>query len=173
MEPVPTAPDPTSGLWLVDPARSTLGFQTRNFIGMKVEGRFTEVDGAVEVAESPDESSIRVSIPVKGVDTGSRMRDRDLSKKAVFDADRWPDIRFESTDIHAGSDGQFAITGNLRVRDRTETVEVQAARAESGPGEYHYTASCRVNPRRFGITHPFIRRDVEIVIDVWLVRTDE
>ena len=173
MQAAPSAHHPEPGLWLTDPARSTVAFQTRNFIGMKVEGRFTEVDGAVEVAESANESSIRVTIPVKGVDTGSRMRDRDLSKKAVFHADQWPHIRFESTDIHPGNDGQFTITGNLRVRDRTETVEVQATRAESDPGEYHYTASCRVNPRRFGITHPFIRRDVDIVIDVWLVRADE
>lgn len=173
MQAAPSDHHPEPGLWLTDPGKSTVAFRTRNFIGMKVEGRFTEVDGAVEVAESPIESSVRVSIPVKGVDTGSGMRDRDLLKKSVFYADEWPDIRFESTDIHAAGDAPFTITGELRVRDRTDTVEVEAARAESGSGEHHYTASCRVNPRGFGIPHPFIRRDVEIMIDVWLVRTGE
>ncbi|MAT05699.1 MAG: hypothetical protein CL424_11725 [Acidimicrobiaceae bacterium] len=172
MQEVPTTPHPEPGLWLVDPSKSTIEFRTRNFIGMKVEGRFTDVDGAVEVADAADESSIRVSIPVNGVDSGSRMRDRDLLKKSVFHADQWPHIRFESTDIRAASHGQFTITGTLRVRDRTRTVEVTAGESQSAPGEHHYTATSRVNPREFGITHPFIRRDVEIAIDVWLERAD-
>lgn len=170
MQDVPTTHDPESGQWLIDPGKSTIEFRTKNFIGMKVEGRFMEIDGAVEIADAAVESTIRVSIPVKGVDTGSRMRDRDLLKKSVFSADQWPDIRFESTDIRPGADGQFTVTGSLRVRDRTKTVKVTADEAQSGPGEHHYTATSRVNPRDFGITHPFIRRDVELSIDVWLER---
>lgn len=165
MQDVPITNDPESGQWLIDPGKSTIGLRTKNFIGMKVEGRFTEIDGAVE-------SSIRMSIPVKGVDTGSRMPDRDLLKKSVFFVDQWPDIRFESADIRPGADGQFTVTGSLRVRDRTKTVEVTADEAQSGPGEHHYTATSRINPRDFGITHPFIRRDVELSIDVWLERAD-
>ena len=172
MEEVPTTPRLEPGRWLVDSGRSTFGFRTKNFVGMKVEGRFTDVDGAVDVADAADESSIRVSIPVRGVDTASRMRDRDLLKKSVFDADQWPDIRFESTDIRSGSNGQFTITGTLCVRDRTTTVEVEAGQAESGHGEHHFTATSRVTPRDVGISHPFIRRDVEITIDVWLERSD-
>ncbi len=140
---------------------------------MKVEGRFTDVDAAVHVAGDPRDSSILVSVPVHGIDTGSRMRDRDLLKKSVFHADQWPEVNFESTDIRAGGDGQFRIVGTLRVRDQTKTVEVAAAAAESGPDEYRYTATSRLNPRDFGITHPFIRRDVEITIDVWLVEANE
>ncbi len=139
---------------------------------MKVEGRFTDVDGAIEVADTADKSSIRVTIPVSGVDTASRMRDGHLLAKSVFDADQWPDIHFESTDIRAGSNDQFTITGTLRVRDQTKTVEVAAGPAESGHGEHHFTATSRVNPRNVGISHPFIRRDVEITIDVWLERSD-
>ncbi len=172
MEDVPTTTQLEPGRWLIDSGRSTFGFRTKNFVGMKVEGRFTDVDGAVEVADDADGSSIRVSIPVSGVDTASRMRDRDLLKKSVFDADQWPDIRFESTDIHSGSNGQFTITGTLCVRDRTTTVEVVASPAESGDGEHRFTATSRVNPRDVGISHPFIRRDVEITIDVWLERSD-
>ncbi|MFP5576905.1 MAG: YceI family protein [Acidimicrobiia bacterium] len=172
MQDVPTTQDPGAGQWLIDPGKSSIGFRTKNFIGMKIEGYFTEINGAVEIADSDVDSSIQVSIPVTGVDTGSRMRDRDLLKKSVFAADQWPNIGFESTDIRHGSDSQFTVTGNLRVRDRTKTVEVTAREAQSGPGERHYTATSRVNPRDFGITHPFIRRDVEVSIDVWLERAD-
>lgn len=172
MEATPTPAHPQPGRWLVDPSKSTIGFRTKNFIGMRVEGRFTDFDGTVEVGEEPRDSSIRVSIPVRGIDTRSKMRDRDLLKKSVFYADQWPEIRFESAGIRPGDDGRFAITGTLRVRDQSKTVEVAAAEADSGPGEHHYTATSRLNPRDYGITHPFVRRDVDISIDVWLTRAD-
>ena len=173
MQEVPSAPHPGPGQWRVDPSRSKFVFTTRNLIGMKVEGRFTDVDAAVHVAGDPGDSTIQVSVPVRGIDTGSRMRDRDLLKKSVFHADQWPDMRFESTDIRAGADGQLRIVGTLRVRDQTKTVELAAAAADSGPDEYRYTATSRLNPRDFGITHPFIRRDADITIDVWLVQANE
>lgn len=165
-----SASRPEPGLWLVDRSRSTIAFRTRNVIGMKVEGRFTDVDGAVEIGDAAAKPTVRVSIPVQGVDSGSRMRDRDLLKKSVFDADQWRDIRFESTDIVPGDHGRLAMNGTLRVRDRTKSIELAATQAESVPGERRYTATCTVNPRDFGITHPFIRRDVEINVDVWLER---
>lgn len=172
MDDVPTTAQLAPGRWFVDSARSTIGFRTRNFVGMKVEGRFKEVDGTVDVADAPEESSIRVSIPVDGVDTGSRMRDRDLLKPSVFDADRWPDIRFESTGIRAAGDAQLTITGTMFVRDQATTVELVAGRADAADGEHHVTATARVNPRDVGIRHPFVRRDVEITIDAWLRRAD-
>lgn len=175
MPEVPSAPHPGPGQWRVDPSRSKLGFTTRNFIGMKVEGRFTDVDvdGAVRVAGDPRDSSIQVTVPVRGIDTGSRMRDRDVLKKSVFHAEVWPDMRFESTDVRADGDGRLRIAGTLRVRDQTKTIEMTAAAAHAGADEYRYTATSRLNPRDFGITHPLIRRDVEITIDVWLVEADE
>lgn len=169
---VPSAPHPGPGRWRVDPSRSKVRFTTKNFIGMKVEGRFTDVDAAVQVAGDPSDSSIHVSIPLQGLDTGNRMRDRDLLKKSVLHAEQWPEVRFESTDIRAGADGQLSIVGTLRVRDQAKTVAVAAASAGSGPDGYRYTATSRVNPRDFGVTHPFVRRDVEVTVDVWLVEVD-
>lgn len=173
MQEVPSTPHPGSGQWRVDPSRSKLGITTKNFIGMKVKGHFTDIDATIHVADDPRDSSIKVSVPVRGIDTGSRMRDRDLLKKSVFHADQWPDMRFESTEIRAGADGQFTIVGALRVRDQTKTVEMAAAAADSGLDEYHYTATSRLNPREFGITHPFIRRDVDVTVDVWLVHANK
>lgn len=168
-----SAARPAPGQWLIDPSRSTIDFHTRNVIGMKVQGRFTEVDGAVDIADAVTDPRVRVSVPVRGVDTGSRMRDRDLLKKSVFYADEWPDIRFESTHIEPVDHGRFTISGTLRVRDQTGAVELTAAEAGARSGELHYTATCTVNPRDFGITHPFIRRDVDIMIDAWLERAGE
>lgn len=173
MQEAPAAPRPQPGQWRVDPSRSTLGFTTKNFIGMKVAGRFADVDAAVRVGSDAGDSSIHVSVPVGGIDTGSRMRDRDLLKKSILHADQWPELCFDSTEVRAGADGQLSIVGNLRVRDQTKPVEVAAVAAGSGPDGYRYTATSRMNPRDFGIAHPFIRRDVEITIDVWLVEADE
>lgn len=167
------APHPGPGNWRVDPSRSKLGFTTKNFVGMNVEGRFTDVDAAIHVSGDPRHSSILVSVPVRGIDTGSRMRDRDLLKKSVLHADRWPDIRFESTDIRATAEGEVTIVGTLRVRDHAETIEVRAVATGSGSDEYRYRATFRLNPRDFGITHPFIRRDVEATVDLVLVEAND
>lgn len=162
-------PQPTPGRWRVRGSRSRIGFKTRNFVGIKADGRFTAVDAAVEVADDPAASSIVVSIPVDSIDTGSRMRDRDLLKRSILDAGRWPELRFESTAIHPVGPGQFRVVGTLRIRDRTQPIELSVAAAGAPAGEYHYTATTRLNPRDFGIKHPFIRRDAEIEIDAWLV----
>jgi len=168
-----SAARPEAGQWLIDRSRSTVEFRTRNVIGMKVAGRFTEIDGAVDITDDVTDPSVRVAIPVAGLDSGSRLRDRDLLKKSVFYADQWRDMRFESTGIDLGEHRRFRITGNLRVRDQTRTVELAATETGATSGQHHYTATCTVNPREFGITHPFIRRDVEISIDVWLERAGE
>lgn len=157
----------TPGSWTIDPTTSTVGFVTKNFLGMKVTGVFRDVDAAIDVGQSASDSSIRVAIGVRSVDTRSRLRDKDLHKKKIFHSDQWPELRFESTKIELADNGELAITGFLTVRDQTNTIDLVAV--ADGSDALRYRATGRLNPRDFGITHAFVRHDVDLTIDVALI----
>jgi polyisoprenoid-binding protein YceI len=66
---------PAAGTWKVDPGHAEVGFIGRHFMLTKVRGRFTGVDGAVRVAENPNDSAVSVVIDMASVNSGDGARD--------------------------------------------------------------------------------------------------
>ncbi len=160
-----------AGQFTMSPADSAVSFSTKNFAGMKVTGRFDEFRSEVRVGASLADSTITVTVDLNSVDTKSRMRDRDLQKKKIFDTGAWPAMRFSSTDITEDGDA-VTIVGDLTVRDQTRPVTLLGRYTGSTPnGGHTFEVSGEVNPREFGITHPMIRKPVTLQVNAELVPT--
>ena len=107
-----STPIPT-GSWNLDPAHSKVGFAVKHLGIATVRGEFTQFTGTLEIGPSLADSKAYGTVKAASVDTNEPQRDDHLRSPDFFDAERYPEIAFESTRIRALDDETFEITGNL------------------------------------------------------------
>ena len=90
-----------TGTWNVDPAHSAVEFQVKHMMIATVRGRFTEFEATIEAAPEIDDSRVYGAVEAASIDTNQPDRDAHLRSPDFFDAERHPQIRFESRRIVA------------------------------------------------------------------------
>ena len=74
---------------MIDPAHSAVTFSVRHLMS-KVRGRFTDLDGRIDVGPTLERCAVVASVRTSSVDTGTAMRDDDLRSDRFFGADAFP-----------------------------------------------------------------------------------
>ena len=120
------APPPTPATLRVtrfDTNHSTVLFRIPILAGLsEVAGKFTDFSAQVLYdSASPARSTVVATIKTASIDTGIAARDQDLRSAHFFDADKFPEIRFESTRIEKTAGGWRAL-GNLTMHGVTKPV---------------------------------------------------
>jgi polyisoprenoid-binding protein YceI len=115
-----------TGTWTVDPAHSQVGFAVKHMGIATVRGQFGSFEGTLELGDDLAGSRIRGTVEVASIDTGEPQRDAHLRSADFFDAERHPQLTFESTAIEAGDGGDFRITGNLTMHGVTRELVLEA-----------------------------------------------
>ncbi len=110
---------PAAGTWAIDPGHAEIGFVGRHFGLTKIRGRFTAVEGTVQVAGEPTDSTVEVAIDMASVESGSTDRDNHLRSSDFFDVDNYPTAHFRSTAVTVEGTrgtvaGELTITGVKR-----------------------------------------------------------
>src|ERR671935_917752 len=86
-----------TGTWSVDPAHSKVGFAVKHMGIATVRGEFTEFEGTLEIAEDLSSAKAYGTVSAGSVDTNEPQRDAHLRSPDFFDAEQYPELRFEST----------------------------------------------------------------------------
>jgi polyisoprenoid-binding protein YceI len=173
-----------AGTWKVDPAHSSVGFEVKHLMIATVRGRFTDFEGTLEAAEDdPSNSRAHGAVKVASIDTGDPQRDEHLRSPDFFDAERYPEIRFESTRIEHIEGGTYRIAGDLTIKDQTREVEMDATVEGTGEdpwGNERVGVSVRgeIDRTEFGLTWQqklaqggvLVGEEVKILIDISAVR---
>jgi polyisoprenoid-binding protein YceI len=115
-----TTPTLTPGTYRLDPVHSSAGFAVRHKVS-KFRGSFTELDGMLQIAET-GELRVNGTATVASIVVKSGDMEADLLSPNFFDAERYPQIRFESSEVSVQPDGAITITGDLTMRGHTESV---------------------------------------------------
>ena len=115
-----------TGAWNLDPSHSTVGFSVKHLGIATVRGEFTEFAGTLEIGETLEDSRAYGTVKVASVDTREPQRDDHLRSPDFFDAERYPEIAFESTRIDAHGGDAFEITGNLTMHGVTGEIVLRA-----------------------------------------------
>jgi polyisoprenoid-binding protein YceI len=110
--------------WTVDPERSSVGFRIKQRLIETVWGRFHDFDGVIESGEAPKFAG---AIRVTSVATGHPARDEQLRSADFFDATRYPEMRFVSSNVGLGDGGVLLLTGDLTIKDITRPVALSGA----------------------------------------------
>lgn len=148
---------PTSGLWVIDPAHTAITAVARHMMVTKVRGRFAGFEGAIHVDEDPDRTWAEVEIDSASIDTGNPGRDEHLRSPDFLDAERFPKIRFRSTELRRTGDDRFELDGELTIRDVTKPVTLDVtyggvSNTPFGATIVAFSASGRLDREDFGMT---------------------
>ena len=92
-------------VWAIDPTHTTVEFAVKNFFFFTVKGSVTTLDGTI-VLDAADirRSFVAVVLRSASIETGSKRRDAHLRAADFLEADRFPEIRFQSTQVEPGTD---------------------------------------------------------------------
>jgi polyisoprenoid-binding protein YceI len=173
-----------AGTWNVDPSHSSVAFEVKHLMIATVRGHFSDFEGTIEAAEDdPANSRVYGSVRVASIDTGNSDRDEHLRGPDFFDAERYPEARFESTRIEHIEGGRYRLAGNLAIKDATREVEFEgcvdgAAEDPWGNERVGITVRGTINRTDFGLTWQqmlasggmLVGEDVKVMIDVSAIR---
>lgn len=116
-----TLPKLETGVWTLDPSHTIIGFSARHLMVTKVRGGFAEFDGSLQIGETPETSSVQVSIDAASISSGSEDRDVHLRSADFLDAENHPNLTFKSTSVEADGD-RLRVAGNLTIKNITRPV---------------------------------------------------
>jgi polyisoprenoid-binding protein YceI len=127
---VATQQDITTGTWSIDTLHSHVGFAVKHMVVSNFRGRFETYDGRLTVGEDGTprlEGTVEVdSIAIKDENLVGHLKSPDF-----FDTASYPQIRFGSTAVRVGENGELEVEGELTIKDKTHRVTARGSL--SGP----------------------------------------
>ena len=119
--------------YTLDPPHTQVLFSWAHLGFSHPTGQFDKVQGTlVYDAEAPTRSSVRVSIPVKSLDTHVPALDKQLLGAQFLDAAKYPEITFASTKVRPLGKNRLEVDGNLTVHGVARPVTLNVTLNKSG-----------------------------------------
>ena len=146
----------TTTTYSIDKAHSEATFQVRHLI-TKVRGRFSDFEGTIEFdGQSPERSSVNVTVQAASVDTSERDRDTHLRSADFFDVEKFPALTFRSTAITRKDDERSSVTGDLTIHGVTKPVTFDVtylgkAKDPWGNERIAFEAEATINRKDYGL----------------------
>ena len=118
------APAFAAETYTVDKVHSNAQFTIRHLMS-KVTGKFTDVEGAIQVDRAkPEASAVEFKIKTASIDTANKQRDDHLRSPDFFDAANNPEITFKSTKMKATGKDSYQVSGTLTIRGVAKEITV-------------------------------------------------
>ena len=112
-----------SGVYQFDPGHTTVLWQCSHFGFSKPKGIFTSIEGTLDLdAVDPENSQIRVTIPLETVTTGNKQFDDHLKSKEFFDIEQYPKASFESEKVEVTGKDSGRVYGILTLHGVSKPV---------------------------------------------------
>lgn len=146
-----------SGDWDFDPQHTRIGFSARHAMITTVRGSFNDLEGHIHAdLEDMSASHVEVTLRAASVDTRTPQRDEHLRSPDFFDVEAYPDITFVSTRVEEIEDGAYLVSGDLTIRDVTQSLSIPIALTgvetdAFGVLRAGFEGTRKVNRRDFGL----------------------
>lgn len=121
-EPTGKAFDEAIGKWKINEENSKIFFELGPEKG-RTKGEFQVVKGKIEIKEVVENSTIKVTLPVKSLTTFIGPRDEHLMEKDYFHEEKYPDITFKSKRVVQKDDG-LVVTGDFTMMGVSKELDV-------------------------------------------------
>ncbi|MEV6255415.1 YceI family protein [Nocardia sp. NPDC051911] len=145
-----------TGDFVIDTARTRIGFIARHTMATRVRGSFGEFDGSAHLHfGDPSKSSGGLRIQAASIDTRDRRRD-DLLGRKFLAADDHPTITFALTGVARVDETTVQVTGDLTIRGVTKpvTVDFELAGVRNDPNgalRVGFTGATTINRKDWGV----------------------
>ncbi|WP_276480747.1 YceI family protein [Paraflavitalea pollutisoli] len=109
--------------WKLDKSHSNVRFTITHNVVSQMDGAFTGFDGTFENTK-PDYSDAKITFTIEtgSINTFNENRDKHLKSADFFDAEKYPQIKFESTAFKPLGGNKYKLEGNMTVKDITKAV---------------------------------------------------
>lgn len=137
------------GTWSLDPVHSTIGFEV-DYLGGAFRGQFREV--AAKLEAEGDTPVLTGSAKVASADLKDENLAAHIQSPDFFDAERYPELSFESSEIDRAGD-QITVRGGITIKGVERPVELTGTIAEP-------------------ITDPYGRERISLKLDTTIDRNE-
>lgn len=111
--------------WNVDPIHSELGFKIKHLMISNVSGTFRNFQVQVETNEDDFSSAvIKVTVEINSISSNNEQRDHHLLASDFFEAEKYPQLIFQSSKVEKEDDDTFYVFGELTMKGITKPVKL-------------------------------------------------
>ena len=138
----------------VDQKESKVGFMVKHKITKDVYGGFRNVEGNVTFdKEQNSVVNVKAKIDVNSIDTGNSKRDRHLKSPDFFDANNFPYIIFESSDVKKLENEKYIVLGLLTMRGISKNITLRGERKKNINNNIMvFSAESLIDRQDFGVS---------------------
>lgn len=120
-----TAANAESITYTMDPAHTQVVAQWNHFGFSNPTIHFGQIDGTVTYdPDNVEASSVQVTIPLSGMDSGVEAFNEHLRTADFFDIAQHPEVTFRSTSVKALGADRMRVTGDLTMHGITRPVDL-------------------------------------------------
>jgi polyisoprenoid-binding protein YceI len=147
----------SSTKWVIDPSHSEVEFKVKHLMISTVTGKFTSFNAEVSTpGEDFSQAKVHFTADAASITTGNEQRDGHLQSDDFFNAEKFPQLVFNSTAVTKNSDNEFKVTGDLTIRDITKsvTLNVDFNGTMTDPYGQHkagFEVTGKINRKEFGL----------------------
>ncbi len=135
-------------LWLIPFsvfAQQSVTFRIKN-TGLTVEGKFSSFNFEIDYNKlDPGKSSFSGWVEIESINTGIKARDNHLKKSEYFDAEKYPKMTFQSTEIAVLSAEKLKVKGNLTIKNTTKSINIEVLVSQEASGKTKFTSTFKIN----------------------------
>lgn len=171
-----------AGAYGVDPVHSSINFAVVHNGVSTFRSGFRSYEARLEGGAEPQ---LVGSVEIASVDVDEEMLKGHLLSPEFFDAERYPRLKFDSTELEVAEDGTLSLRGKLEIRGQTHEVEARGRFAELGAdlvggARVGVSLAASVDRRSFGLDWQaelpsggeVLDYEVGIAVELELVRED-
>lgn len=167
------------GTWQLDPVHSTIGFEV-DYMGGAFRGQFREVTAELDAeGETP---ILTGSAKVASADLKDENLTAHIQSPDFFDAERFPELSFESSEIDRAGD-QITVRGGITIKGVEKPVELTGTLGEPitdpyGRERISLKLDTKIDRQEFGVNWnvplpdgtPALADEVKLAAELYLVR---
>jgi polyisoprenoid-binding protein YceI len=122
-----------AGTWAVDPVHSNVAFAVTHNGVTTFRSGFDSYEARLTGGEQP---RLEGTVEVASIKIDEEMLKGHLLSPEFFDTQRFPQLRFTSTELSVGEDGSLRVAGDLEIHGETRKVEAGGRFAQLGEDAY-------------------------------------
>jgi polyisoprenoid-binding protein YceI len=109
--------------WKLDKVHSVVKFSVTHMVVSETEGSFKLFDGTVDHTKADfSDAKVNFTVDVNSISTDNEGRDKHLKSDDFFSAEKFPQMKFESTSMTPLGGNKYKLAGNLTIKDVTKPV---------------------------------------------------
>ena len=148
--------------WIIDNTHSELHFKVKHLMVSWVTGSFKQFNATVET-EGNDISTIKVrfTADINSISTNNEQRDAHLRTGDFFDAEKYPQLIFESEKMEKINEENYKVYGTLTMRGVSKKIILNAeyggiTQDPWGNTRIGFSVSGKINRKDFGVSFSMV-----------------